>query len=1116
MLAVSSCSTKKNTWLSRTSQATNTRFNVYFNGETSYKDGLKNIQQANKDDYSSLILMFPISKHSNATSAVSNMDRTIEKSRKAIKLHSIKAKPKKNLKKYNTQEYQEYYNQKEFNPALKEAWLLLAKAEFHKADFLGSSATFSYISRYYSNDKSIKTACQLWTVRAYAELGWIYEAEQLLSKVSQNDLERKDIGLFAAVNADLLLKKQMYKEAIPFLEMALSKEKDNALKQRFEFLLAQLYTKIGNNKEAYEAYSRVIKTNPSYEMDFNARISRSQINISNINGVRKELGKMLKNLNNKDYLDQIYFAIGNTYLNNNDTLKAIENYKLSVEKSTRNGLEKAQTLISLGDIYYNKKKYIFAQPCYEDASKIITNEHADYIRITKRAEILNELVIQNNIVLLQDSLQLLSKMPESKRLEIVNKLIEKLIEDEKIAAEKEEKNKNAERPSNNNFNIEEDFALNPPIGSSPIGSSRDWYFYNPVTLKSGEGDFLKKWGKRKLEDNWRRTNKTTTLFENENTDFANNKITSDSTDTDTISSDIKKPEFYLNQIPITEAQISKSNTEIANALFSMGIIYKDKIEDLPSANQTFKEFIHRFGTDANIPDAFFNQYLIQLKLQNKEEAEYYRTKLINEYPDSKYQKILSQADYSDRLVLMYKEQDSIYNIAYDSYIRNDFENVFKQVNLIIQNYPLSALMPKFIFLNALSIGKNDTSAKFEEALSGLISTYPESDVSSMSKDILALIKQGKEAKNGTSSGSLLKLRDEIEKSELTDMGSKFEFSTEKNAKHRFMLVSKIAINDLNKMLYKIATFNFSRFMIKDFDLSINKIDSINNALSITNFETYEEAEWYGKSLASDSSLTEILNKQEVKKVIISEANFAILKTLFSLDEYLAFQANPISDEIKAKTTANNLKTKTPTIEKTDSNKKNTNNKAIETKQTNKLDSITERKTKEVKQPSSVKTSYPDDKTVKKQTIEPTSNKTEEAIKVLPTVKSEEDVVFKNLFTYKVNDPHFVAIYILSGNIDFEKTKNAFENYNSQNYGLMNLKISLENTNKQQVIIIGSFADANVAKSYLIRMVKEKNLFEGLKNVSYRNLLGSQKNLNILMQQNALSIYFEFMQAYYLK
>ena len=131
-------------------------------------------------------------------------------------------------------------------------------------------------------------------------------------------------------------------------------------------------------------------------------------------------------------------------------------------------------------------------------------------------------------------------------------------------------------------------------------------------------------------------------------------------------------------------------------------------------------------------------------------------------------------------------------------------------------------------------------------------------------------------------------------------------------------------------------------------------------------------------------------------------------------------------------------------------------------------------------------------------------------------KEPEVPLFKNLFAYKANEPHYVAIYILSGTIDYAKTKSLLDEYNAKNYSVMNLKITLEKVDKQQVIIIGSMTDANVAKSYLLRMVKEKTLFEGLKNANYRNLLGSQKNLNILMQQNALNVYFEFMTEYYLK
>jgi len=1101
IIIISGCSTQKNTRLSRYYHATNTRFNVHFNGQESYNEGLKNIQKANQEDYTTVIPMYPISRHSNASAATSNMDRTIEKCRKAIKLHSIKKRPERNLKKGNSPEYLLFYNQEEFNPALKAAWLLLAKAEFHKGEFLASVGTFSYVARHYSTDEDAMAQCQLWTARAYGEMGWIYEAEQVLSKLNQDKLRLSHIGLFASVNADILLKKHQYKEAIPFLQIALEKEKDKNTRQRFSYLLAQLYQKNGDDKKAYEYFSKVIKSNPSYEMDFNARISQAQLSHGDVTSVRKGLKKMLRNPNNKEYLDQLYYTIGNSYLHHGDTLKAIENFKLSVEKSTRNAIDKAITLITLGDLYYIDRNYVKAQPCYDEASKLITVENENYARVSKRAETLSELVIQNDIVLLQDSLQALALLPESKRLEVVNKLIEKLIAEEKVAAE-------TTLTNTENRKEEEDFASMPPIGGNSLRGTADWYFYNPVLMRTGQTEFQKSWGKRKLEDNWRRTNKAVSLFAEENSETS---VLTDTTSSNKLTdsvADNKKPDFYLRQIPVTPAQIIKSNAELATAMYNLGLIYKDKVEDIPMAISTFSEFIRRFGSDERKPDAYFQIYLMETKLGNQTGANLYRSKLINEFPKTKYAKILSQPDYTGQLTRMYREQDSIYNQTYKAYIESDFNTVFKNKNYVLQNYPLSTLMPKFLFLNALSIGKTDSQNRFGTALNELVTTYPESDVSAMAKDILALMKQGQEAKTGTSQGTLLTRRDDELKPVTNNDIAAQPFLDEKQSKHRMLLISPSNTTDMNRLLYQIASFNFSRFMIKDFDLVNSKLDSTQNVLSITNFESFDEASWYENSLATDASLTQLLKDLQVEKVIISEDNYALLRTTYSLKDYLAFlskppvtkQALPVAvikpiKKQESKAFAENTKPKAePVIPQKP--KEVTKEKPVE-------------KTAEKLTPTQAVTNQQE--AVTKTTATPVS--------VQPAIvkpKEEEVPLFKNLFAYRVNEPHFIAIYIVSGTIDFEKTKTAFDIYNGLNYGLMNLKVSLETTGKQQVIIIGSLSDANVAKSYLLRMVKEKSLFEGLKEANYRNLLGSQKNLNTLIQQNALNVYFEFMQEYYLK
>jgi len=1126
-MLISACSTKKNTWASREMQAVNTRFNVYFNGYTSYNEGLKNILKANKEDYSNIIPMYPISHHSNAQSATSDMDRTIEKCRKAIKLHSIKVKPTKNLKKMYSPEYKLFYNQEEFNPAMKEAWLLLAKAEFHKADFMGSVGTFSYIVRHYNSDKELESICQLWIARAYGEMGWIYEAEQVLSKLKQDNLKRSNTGLFASVNADLLLKKHQFKEAIPFLELALANEDNKDMQVRFGYLLGQLYQKINDNKAAFEAYGKVIKKNPPYEMDFNARISQIQLNVGNVSGLRNELKKMMRNPNNKDYLDQLYFVMGNTYLSKKDTVKAIENYKLSVEKSKRKGIDKALTLIKMGDIYYGKRKYVLAQPCYDEASKIITNEQEDFARVSKRAETLSELVTQNDIVTLQDSLQVLAALPEARRLDIVDNVIRKLIADEKAAAEKARKDS---EQRNRNPEGEDGDLTGPPIGMTSVGG---WYFYNPEIIRNGQTEFFKRWGKRKLEDNWRRTNKSASLFAEEEADTT--KLANDSTSAKKAKelTDNKKPEFYLSQIPLSQAQIAKSNAEIATALFSMGEIYKDKVEDFPLAISTFNQFITRFGTDERVADAYFNIYMIHKKLGNQAEAERYRNILITAYPNSKYQKILSQSDYSERLERMYHDQDSVYSLTYKAYNDSKFNDVFTKVAYIQKNYPLSTLMPKFLFLNALSIGKTDSQDKFRTALDSLVVNYPQSDVTAMAKDILALMKQGQESKTGTSHGSLLTRRDEeerLEVKELTDV----QFSVEKQTRHRLLLVSSTELRNMNKLQYDVASFNFSRFLIKDFDLLINKLDTTRTSLSITNFDSYDEANSYLNSLNSDIALTQLLIDLQVQKIIISEDNYALVRTSSTLENYQAFLLNPVVTKPKVAPLAVNTQKKPESVTAVAkaNNTKNSVAKEIKLaekpaeklveKPMNKTSDLTaqnkqaEIKTVETK-PVEKPVQKPIESTVQQtQDTKPEVKPTIAAPVVVAQPKVDDVPLFKGLFAYRANEPHFVAIYVLSGTFDFEKVKTVYDTYNKQNFAGLSLKVSLEKMDKTQVIIIGSFTDAVTAKSFLLRMVKEKTLFEGLKGASYRNLLGSQKNLNIVFQQNVLNTYFEFMQQYYLK
>ncbi|MCQ2335347.1 MAG: tetratricopeptide repeat protein [Paludibacteraceae bacterium] len=863
-LVLASCSTQKNTGATRAFHSMKVKYNIYYNGQLAYDEGIKQIHQSHTDDYSDVLLLYPVSDHKAAESSAGKMDRTIEKCRKCIKLHSIKKKPKSDHKKMRDPKYRQWLKQEEFNPSMPMAWIRLGQAEFHKGDFLGAVSTFAYIQRHFSYDKDLVAQSQLWQVRSYAEMDWLYEAEDLMSKVQADDLSPKHASLYSAVMADLLLKQKRYHEAIPYVKLAKVDENKKTSRPRFEYVLGQLYEKEGNRNEALEAYRRVLKLTPEWVMDFNARLRITQLN-KNTRQAHKDLDKMIRRDKYKDYLDLLYGAKGNIYLQKGDTARALEQFALAVEKSTKNGPEKAAILIQSGDIYFGQLRYILAQPCYADAANLMTNTDEDYSRVKKRSEVLGDLVMHTNTVVLQDSLQRLSHLSEEEQMAVVNQIIADLIEQERqdsIAAAQ------AARAEENGDNTLGSVNTSNMVGGGVSGSGQ-WYFYNPNLIRTGKQTFRQKWGNRTLEDNWRRKIKTQVSMpsaEPENTDEIADldSLSLDSLSVDSLSSkpsmpvvtDTHDPQYYLQQIPHSEDDYRQSDSLICDALYNLVLVYQDRLEDEKQAAQTFAQLRDRFPTDAKLLELYYLYYLKALKANDSVSAETYRQAIIQTYPKSNYAQVVSDPDYFNQLQLAQQHSDSLYEATYMAYKASEYETVKQLADTAQVNYPLSPLMPRFLFLRSVAVAKTDGQEPFIEALRDLLARYPESDMGSMARDMLSMMNQGLESQVGGTTSTLADRREQqaeeqlatdvAESPELGLIDTKLYISLPKNATH------------LNKLLYEVALFNFSQFMVKDFELeTVENYSSTHSALKITGFESADEIEWYKEKLFADPDLQRV-------------------------------------------------------------------------------------------------------------------------------------------------------------------------------------------------------------------------------------------------------------------
>lgn len=869
------CSTQKNTWATRSFHQTKVKYNILYNGNTAYEEGLKQIRDAHEDDYSRILYLYPVSNHTAAEAAASQMDKTIEKCRKCIKLHSIKSKPKRDPKRANDPQYKLWLQSKEFNANMSMAWMRLAEAEFHKGDFLGAISTLNYVIRLYENDADMIARCRLWIARAYAELGWQYEAEDMLNRVQIDALSKKHARLYAAVKADVLLHGEQYTAAIPFIKIAIPYEKRKIYRPRFAYVLGQLYERNGQRNEAIEAYHDVIRMTPPYEMDFNARIR-----IAELQGEKslRQLQTMVKQSKYKDKLDHIYGTMGNIYLQLRDTTTALEMYEKAIAESTQSSYAKADILVRAGDIYYINKDYIHAQPCYRDALTILTPENEQYTTIQQRSDVLDELSAAYTQACLQDSLQHLSTLPEEQQRAIVEKIIANLIEQEKqdsilqAQQERELAQENGIR-SVNTANM---------LGGGGAQKG-EWYFYNPQLIKQGQQEWRRRWGTRTLEDNWRRQNKQVVASfsdydtDEDDADGLDSIPTTDSTTiTPTYETDTHKPEYYLQQIPRTPEALAMSDSLWRQAMIALVYIYRDKVQDEALAMEAMHQLEQRNASHPDLLDTYYGYYLYALRYNQQDQAAQWRQKITTYYPTSTQAQIVAQPDYFDKLKRMAQEQDSLYALTYTAYARAQYDIVKTNTQYAEREYPLSPLMPRFLFLNAISVARTEGQEAFIASLQHIVANHGSSEMGAMAKDMLAMMGQGMESQQGTSTSSLADKRGQVTEQIPDTTDNTLQWSEERDQPSIVLLrlpnTDEQALNDL---LYEVALFNFSQFLIRDFDMQAMPIVGEGSALRVSGFQNMDEAEWWIGLIKKNAEMQTIL--QSITIQALAEVNLPLVK-----------------------------------------------------------------------------------------------------------------------------------------------------------------------------------------------------------------------------------------------
>ncbi len=893
------CSTQKNTAKSRWWHSFNARYNTYYNGTLAYIDGSEEKEKGNKDNFTEILPLYTVGNKKSRELGKGNFDKAIEKSQKAIKLHSIKKRPEWTKKRRKTEKDLEWLNRKEYNPMLWKAWMLMGRSQFHQGAFDEAASTFAYMGRLYQTQPAIYGRARAWLAKCYIEQDWIYDAEDVIRNMRRDSIHWSAQKEWDYTYADYFIHIGDYEQAIPYLRKVIKHEMRKKQKAREWYLMGQLENALGHREAAYKAYKRVGRLNPPYEVAFNAKIAMTEVMAEGQwKKMISQLKRMARSDNNKEYLDQVYYAIGNIYLSQKDTLKAISAYETGNQKATRSGIEKGVLLLKLGDIYWELEKFSDAQRCYGEAIGLLDKERKDYEQLSQRSKILDELAPYTDAVHLQDSLQALAKMDEKERNEAIDRVIEALKkkekEEKKLQAEANAQQVMQRNGAIGNRNNPQNNNPTPQTGTQQNGK---WYFYNPMAVQQGKQSFEKLWGKRENVDNWQRVNKTVVagvgseefpeMTQEQLDSIAKEEAIQDSLEQvkDSAQNDPHKREYYLAQIPFTEEQLLASNLILEDGLFNSGVIFKDKLNNLPLSEKALRRLTDEYPDFENMDAVYYHLFLLYNRMNMPAIADGYIEKLKENFPESQWTGILSDPYFKENAIFGEHMEDSLYAATYNAFKDNRYDEVKSNSRISEERFPLGANRDKFLFINGLGKLNDGDGDGCLADMNTIVEKFPQSKLAEMAGMIVNGVKAGKQLYGGKFDLGDVWSRRSVVLSDSDSINAK-KLSPERNIDFLFMVVYKPDSVNENQLLYELARYNFTSYMVRNFDITIEQDELGLHHMQVSGFRNYDEALQYARELYQQANIVKRLGKS--RSIVISTENLPLLGKQFSYDDYDEF------------------------------------------------------------------------------------------------------------------------------------------------------------------------------------------------------------------------------------
>lgn len=574
----------------------------------------------------------------------------------------------------------------------------------------------------------------VWLARTYTLQGYHLNASTVFTELkSRNGVESEILKEMEKARAHAYIQQEDYSNAIKSLTQAFNLSGDKSEQARFAYIQGQLQMKLKDYSGAHRSFEEVIAARGDYEMDFNAKLNLTKLDMQN--GKRSErdaiatLEKMIKDQKNIEYRDQLYYTLAEIQLDKGNRSKAIEYLKEAVKQPSNHQVRKAESYYLLAELFFEDEQYVNAKTYYDSTLQVLPEPDERYPRVQRLSSSLTEIAQHISNMEHLDSLIRVSMMSEQEKRKLAMR-----IKKERDAQAEAQANQAAPKPASNQ--LARAVPSNQLLQGSAGRNASTFFAYNDKELKRGFREFKSRWGNRALEDNWRRSLRS---------DANISGIVAEDTAEDTEDELLGKNEIedILRDIPKNAQDVARMENQIGDAMFQLGRLFREKLDNYLKSNTYLEEFLSRFAESPKRIDAYYYLYLNYLDLNENALAKTYFDKIIAEAPESEFAKFLQDPDYlkdqaeKDKIIYQYYEE------TYQLFSEGNVEEARNRVNSVNDLFEVNPIKAKFALLEAFCIGKVDGKEAYIASLKDFVANYPNTPEQTHAKELLRILYGGK-------------------------------------------------------------------------------------------------------------------------------------------------------------------------------------------------------------------------------------------------------------------------------------------------------------------------------------------------------------------------------------